>query len=279
MKIRHIIALALLGLVVVNLSAMKRLHEENNYFDVRDEDNHLDMNIVLNLGQGTEFTPMRYFPKTRVINGTLTVQKQQKEQAPLIIHRAPTLQEFPALFDNIRTNNVKAFEKSLKKGITLANDDFLIYAITYNKPEIIKLLIHSGTLVSPYHSSHLFCVDNVETAQLLLDNGVDTEIPTHWGDTPLIMCAAHGNVPVVKELICHGADITAINTFGRTAYDSACLYMDDFDDEQETIKEELENILRNEESVRTVITDNFAARFGQNVFLSLIKQQRNGTKK
>jgi len=271
MKIRHIVILALSGLAAVNLSAMKRQLEK---------DSQLDMSIVLNLGQKTTVNQKQDFPQPTVIIGKLAIPTQQAQQTTITTQTTPTLKEFATLFDNIRSNNIKAIKKSLKQGISLNNEDLLLYAITYNRANIIKLLIKNGMPVNPYHSSNLFCVDDVETARLLLDHGIDINTQTPLGNTPLINCAAYGNTPIVKELILHGADITIKNIEGKTAYDCACEYMDELDfDNKLIIKKELVDLLRTKESARTVITDHFAARFGQNVFLSLRNQQINGAKK
>jgi hypothetical protein len=263
MNIRHVVLLALSGLAVVNLSAMKRLREENS---------QLDMSTVLSLGQSTTIREKEYFFPPKVIIGNFEAPTQQAQQTATITLHSPTFEEHNVLIGNIYSDNIKAIEKSLKEGLDINTCLFIDYAALHNKKDIISLFFQHGARMNCSNSSTLSFVNNVEIIQLLLDNGayINTTSPRDHFNTPLMSHATKGNTAIVRELILHRADITLKNTKGQSAYNRACKYMKRF---------ALIDILQTQEGARTVITDNFTARFGQNIFSSLRNQQINGSKK
>lgn len=63
--------------------------------------------------------------------------------------------------------------------------------------------------------------DNAEAVPWLLERGLDLELPTHRGHTPLLIACGLGHVNVVKALLDAGADRSATDPEGRDARSTA----------------------------------------------------------
>src|SRR5687767_1479127 len=90
----------------------------------------------------------------------------------------------------------KDFLEAVKRGETQAVEDLL-----RSQPELIRS-------ADEYDKTGLHLAaetDQVETAQLLIDAGADTEALTSWGATPLDWAAAMGSVRVGGLLLARGA--------------------------------------------------------------------------
>jgi ankyrin repeat protein len=75
--------------------------------------------------------------------------------------------------------------------------------------ELIKYFLDYKVPVNvmdPEGSNELFYVDDVEIATLLLEVGVDPNVQTKLGTTPLSFAVRHGNIPLIKLLLKYGAD-------------------------------------------------------------------------
>lgn len=107
------------------------------------------------------------------------------------------------------------------------------YAAFFGHPETLALLLESGAdpnaqarnqmRVCPLHAAlaHPDGQTAVAMAERLLAAGADTNVHQQGGWTPLHAAAARGSVELINMLLGHGADITAKNDDGKTAFELA----------------------------------------------------------
>jgi len=71
---------------------------------------------------------------------------------------------------------------------------------------------------------YLYHVKNgsVDIVKYLVENGVDVNTDTIFGETPLFYTCRGRNVATVKYLIEHGADVNKENNFGKTPLFISC---------------------------------------------------------
>ena len=66
--------------------------------------------------------------------------------------------------------------------------------------------------------------DRTSMVESLLKNGVEINIKTADGTTPLMAAAARGNTDIINLLLSKGADVNAVNNAGETAFKVAMRY-------------------------------------------------------
>lgn len=102
-----------------------------------------------------------------------------------------------SLMSAVLNNDIEAVKQHIENGTDLNQKDPmsgatpLITAASFNKPEIVKLLIDAGADLevksgdggTALHSSTFFC--NVEITKMLLDAKADKTVRNNFGATPL----------------------------------------------------------------------------------------------
>lgn len=143
--------------------------------------------------------------------------------------------ETPLLWALIEPNTQKRFEKIdllIKHGanINAANvDGETILHQSFRNAKLTSYLLQHGAHAhaknrydwTPLHYAMLF-EDAIESAKNLINYGASINTPDDEKLTPLHLAVKHNNIPGIKLLIKHGADISAKNVDGQTAYDYAC---------------------------------------------------------
>ena len=95
--------------------------------------------------------------------------------------------------------------------------------------DTVRRLLESGsdpdTQVGGWYNAlhHAVKKDNLELARTLLVGGADPNIgvTARRGETPLMMAAENGNIPMMELLIKMGASIDLIDSMGKNATDYA----------------------------------------------------------
>jgi ankyrin repeat protein len=139
-----------------------------------------------------------------------------------------------ALFDATLTGNVVAMNSFLKSG---ADPNFidnniktpLINAVSDNNYEAVKLLLDNGAdinLQTHYGAAALLysCGYNTKIAELLLKSGANPDLQNYIGKTRLLYAAACGNKKLVELLIKAGANPDLKDNDGNNAIDIAIKY-------------------------------------------------------
>ena len=112
--------------------------------------------------------------------------------------------------------DASAIKRLLETGTNINEPDSrhgwtpLFWAIYYNKPDIVQLLLNEGALVNIQDAegnSPLMIATSSEYAILhtLIEKGADVNARNKRGETALISSANAGNEKMVKKLICNGA--------------------------------------------------------------------------
>lgn len=102
-------------------------------------------------------------------------------------------------------------------------------AAYFGHTDTVRRLLESGsdpdTQVGGWYNAlhHAVKKDNLELARELLVGGADPNIgvTARRGETPLMMAAENGNIPMMELLIKMGANIDAIDSMGKNATDYA----------------------------------------------------------
>jgi uncharacterized protein len=112
------------------------------------------------------------------------------------------------------------------KGVPL-----LSLAVRSQLPEIVQLLIDSGADVNALSGDRGYSplMDSVQKgdrvmAELLLENGANTELKSKDGQTALIVCAGRGDGELASVLVHHGANPSATDNLGMSALTYAKLF-------------------------------------------------------
>ena len=94
-----------------------------------------------------------------------------------------------------------------------------------NHPRL-KQIINFSTLVDKSKNSPLMLASAngyLDCVTFLIENNVSVPVihQNESGNSALHWAALNGHVDVVEYLIANGADVTAVNVFGKTAFDEA----------------------------------------------------------
>lgn len=83
--------------------------------------------------------------------------------------------------------------------------------------EIVEELILSGANVDRkvYGTPMIMFTDLLDVIRILLDNGADPDASDD-GDTALLRHSIYGEVEIIEELLCAGANVNAQNKYGHT---------------------------------------------------------------
>lgn len=144
---------------------------------------------------------------------------------------------------------------------------YLIEAVEYWQPEIVKMLIEYG--VSPnicdqdrsgahllhlalYHKHKYYARGADENVKILIDAGADLEYPSNDGyqDTPLMKAVSHADADLIVVLLDKKSNINKQNVEGDTALHIAIdklmpmNLMDDWGVEIKGAREKAENIIK-----------------------------------
>lgn len=116
-------------------------------------------------------------------------------------------------------------------GAWVLHDTPLIRAVGENdEAEVLRLLRHGADINE--HSrllsrwTPLICAvygNDTNMVHLLIESGANINLPDAEGKTPLIWAAEKGDlgVPIVKELLAHGADLDSKDKHGFTVFNYA----------------------------------------------------------
>ena len=77
---------------------------------------------------------------------------------------------------------------------------------------------------------HVVSTVGVHVARLLLEHGVDVDIPDKHNRTPLGAASCHGNLEIARLLLDHGATVNARDDFGCTPLHLSSLFSGSFED-------------------------------------------------
>lgn len=154
--------------------------------------------------------------------------------------------EYQDIFDAIENNDIQLVKKIISKdksaldeiyicGLKYINDletaeEFtpLMYAVYFNRYEIIKFLIEQGCSVNESTTTtplHMACLrGNEKIIKLLIEHGANLEKTDSYKITPLHYTCIIGNINIVKLLIQHGANVNVTTTdeYKETPLYSAC---------------------------------------------------------
>lgn len=143
------------------------------------------------------------------------------------------------LIASIHNITITITELLIEKGADIeAKDDdginALVYAVSYNKEDIVKLLLEKGADantvceienehidISPTPLMNAAYRGNTNIINMLLENGADINYTTDFGMTALMMAASYNQFEVAKMLLENNADTSVTNTYGYTALDLA----------------------------------------------------------
>jgi len=122
--------------------------------------------------------------------------------------------------------------KSLFEAGAKAKNKSLLLAHSLSDPKILQLVIDNGiepnayVPIGEYKESFIkiaFNVGNPDSIKVLLENGMDVNIATQKGITPLIFATQQENADLVRFFLRKGADPKLKDTFGRTALNYAII--------------------------------------------------------
>lgn len=107
------------------------------------------------------------------------------------------------------------------------------FAITYDRAEVLKLLIEEGadvnvrdkTGLTPLHVATF--LSRPACADVLIKAGAEIGAMDDFGDTPLHSGAIHGMTGMIGFLVRRGADLDARNALDETPLDLAVKYQQD----------------------------------------------------
>lgn len=147
-----------------------------------------------------------------------TTRGDAKGQTPL--HRACSKKQMSAQ---------QVIEYLVEKGAMVdAEDQFgntpLLCASEKSCLTTVKYLLMLGANIDQKNSdgyTALHLADGVEILRMFLDNGLDINGCSNYGDTPLHMAAMRGNLECVKLLLEIGADDSILNNKNETALEVA----------------------------------------------------------
>ena len=113
---------------------------------------------------------------------------------------------------------------------------------------IVEYLLEKGADINSKAEdgcTALHYAHTLKIAKTLVEHGADIESVNDYGETPLIYHSQEGILNIVKYLLSAGANKTAKNNEGKTAYDVACdTYSNYLRDDKEELKAELQEILK-----------------------------------
>lgn len=95
------------------------------------------------------------------------------------------------------------------------------FAVNSGNLDLVKLLFKYGWKYIAGQQSPLIGVQNVETLNCLVDQGLSLDCKTRYGTTPLSYAAYNGQLDLVKRMIELGADPRRRDADGKNAYDMA----------------------------------------------------------
>jgi ankyrin repeat protein len=132
-----------------------------------------------------------------------------------------------SLIDAIERCDVLGVKYLIEKGVDVnqsctgeLTDIPLDYAVAYNCPEIVRLVLNAGA------KPHSFVVIQVEpsnenesivieTVRYLIEAGIDIDYPLEENETLLMKAASRGCLELVKFLVEAGANLNARNQCGE----------------------------------------------------------------
>lgn len=132
------------------------------------------------------------------------------------------------IIEAINNNNIKFIKECIdnKMNVDITNDregSILILAIERGYKEMTRLLINNTDIninnnynYGMISALHIACDnEDIETVDLLLKNGADTEITDNNYMRPIHYAAQKNNYEIIKLLINHKADINKFDNYNR----------------------------------------------------------------
>lgn len=129
----------------------------------------------------------------------------------------------PIDWDNFRQAALYCARADDTKCINYPKESLLAEAAKLKDAKLVRALIDAGVAVKGSDSRETealkIAVENndLDTVQILLAAGANTEVQYTWGETPLIMAAKKGYQDIMNALIHAGADINARDSRSETA--------------------------------------------------------------
>ncbi|KAL7930413.1 ankyrin repeat-containing domain protein [Trichoderma chlorosporum] len=106
-------------------------------------------------------------------------------------------------------------------------DSCLTWAATLDRADTLKRAVKAGVRLED-HSYLIFvvsCTGSPKCAEVVLSTpGINPMAEDERGWTPITLAASFGHASVVKKLIEHGADYTALTRFGWSPFNVACCH-------------------------------------------------------
>jgi len=99
----------------------------------------------------------------------------------------------------------------------------IVWGAIHQSQELIDICLHYGANINPFHYSllNLLCIHgNTHLVRHVISKGARIN-NLHDGNTPLMEVARYGHYHLVHLLIQFGADVTLVDSCGRTARDIA----------------------------------------------------------
>jgi ankyrin repeat protein len=140
-------------------------------------------------------------------------------------------QDSSALFNTVRTGDLRALKTSLRKADAAKTRDdkgvtLLMYAAAFGSPEAVRMLIDAGADVNAKNSfdatALMWAAGDPVKARILIEHGANVNAVSKMGRTPLIIAAGHdGASETVRLLLEKGADVRAKDSFDVTSLHTA----------------------------------------------------------
>ena len=115
----------------------------------------------------------------------------------------------------------------------------LMVAVQFDSPQTVQMLLDHGANplardddgLRPIHYLTGNDTDELKIADLLIKSGEDVNVTDNTGNTPLMNISGSENIPMVRYLIAHNANVNQRNEGGNTA-----LTIAESEEEKETIR-------------------------------------------
>jgi uncharacterized protein len=132
-----------------------------------------------------------------------------------------------SLIDAIERCDVLGVKYLIEKGVDVnqshtgkLSDIPLVYAVAYNCPEIVRLILNAGAephsfVVIQVEPSNENERNVIETVRNLIEAGIDIDYPREENETLLMKAASRGCFELVKFLVEAGADLNARSQYGE----------------------------------------------------------------
>jgi len=159
-------------------------------------------------------------------------------------------------------------QEEIDDGEEMEGDTPLLGAVAFSDLIMIKILVEEfGADVSKgdyenhtpiYNLVSELDQHSIEKAKYLLEKGADVNQAIYTGKTPLMLAAQYGNLEMVKELLKHGAEVSAVdNENGNIFYWVGYYNGDEKAEDELKIDRIVQILLKNGANINHVDNDGF----------------------